>query len=338
MTKHDNLNSSKQGIHFYISILFLCVVFFLTSISCRNSRQQESTLSFFSYLSRGHEDITRFAIDMADQQLERDYGIATFYPPESSDTVIAAHAAPPHLSSNPIIYGNVATDFPEQVILKGVKLVDFYPDVNIDSNWLNNGNYQNFHFMRNFTLNAENKIVTVQNVFDCFDKSIAIIIHASGRAGYYWAKAEKARDFPKAEEGSRTTALFLIGHALHALQDSFSTAHTIRSNDLKSILDICVLGGAVGICGHGLGIDPRDDIWKDPASGRLSRGWSALTPEAQMAARVSARYLVHWAIATNGRAESWSHEREEALQDSVKEYLTDSSFDPGFSGFFKMKR
>ncbi len=320
-----------------LCILVLGELLCLLSTSCRISREQESTPAFFTYVSRGHEDITRFAIDMANQQLERDFDIVNFYPAEPTYAVIAAHADPAHLSTNPIIYGNVATDFPKQTILNGVKLADFYLEAPIDSDWLENANYQNFHFMRNFTLNSDQNIATVQDVTDCYDESIAIIIRASVRAGHYWSKSEGFADAPRLAEAHRTAALFLIGHALHTMQDSFSAGHTVRSNDLKNILNICVLRSLEGVCSHRIEIEAKDDIWRDSVIGRLSRGWSDLTPQAQIAATVSARYLVHLALSlTKGGSSPWSKEREDNLENIVKDYLKNPSFDRGFSGYLNL--
>ena len=94
-------------------------------------------------------------------------------------------------------------------------------------------------------------------------------------------------------------------------QDSFSKAHTRRSFDGKSIIDVCTYGSEVeGVCMHQAGIHfhdllpsgalfEEDRIWlTEPASCNLNprnRGWECLKPEAQLAAEVSAGYLVLYA-------------------------------------------
>src|SRR5262249_60641310 len=101
-------------------------------------------------------------------------------------------------------------------------------------------------------------------------------------------------------------ALFLFGHALHTIQDSFSAAHTVRAGaaDNHDLLNVCYYGKPLNVgssaCYHAVP-DLRDDIWLGNILEVVKKGGSvvpldeikerSIKAEAQLARTATMRYL-----------------------------------------------
>ena len=153
-----------------------------------------------------------------------------------------------------ITRGNYATDMPN-----GMYPVDLneYWGFPADTDW-NNPKGQDLHFLRDYD-DAD----TLQSAYATCLASRGRILRLSADAAKLWSSEHEK-------------ALFLLGHATHVIQDSFSPAHTVRAskeqnNDLKDVCYYPVGSGPTTpsspICFHKT-VDDRDRIWLtkgDPA-------------------------------------------------------------------------
>lgn len=159
-----------------------------------------------------------------------------------------------------ITRGNYATDMPN-----GVYPVDLneYWGFPVDTDW-NNPQGQDLHFLRDY-----DGATTVSSAYATCMAARERILHLSADVAKLWG-------------ADREKALFLMGHATHIIQDSFSPAHVVRaSKDENSDLeDVCYYPVGIGpttpsapICFHQT-VDARDRIWltaDDPAEVERNR-------------------------------------------------------------------
>lgn len=213
---------------------------------------------------RGHEDLIRLGIANANPWI-RDY--------LKNDDVLFPEVQPNQIaqdSSNQIVLGSLATDLPSQKPDFLIKLNDFYELTPPDNLW-DSTQFEHLHFMRSWTATSY-----VSSSDACRISKEHII--------------SRTIDGLKIWNSDREKALFFIGHALHAVQDSFSLAHTQRSPNGQDILDICIWKKPVpGICFHSEP-DTRDLIWNGVACVNSGR-FDCMKPEAKLAVNVSADFL-----------------------------------------------
>lgn len=204
----------------------------------------------------GHEEITRQALNNTAKRLnilDPSNNIFDF-----SEIQFNLKAEPRGLqgykAKNLVIAGNFASDFPKQATT--LNLAEFWKNPGFAD--FENPKNQIIHFLRNY-------------------KSSTVLSSAKdtclgARQNIKFVTKEAVTRF---REGKKSEALFLIGHALHMIQDSFSPAHTIRAKDEDNndIKQICFYGVAMGkkfdtsqkdgdmkLCYHS-SPDSRDAIW-----------------------------------------------------------------------------
>lgn len=200
----------------------------------------------------GHEEITRQAINKTLARFN-EMGAESFS--KITDLTVDLDAAPKGLfgqtSKNMVIHGNFASDFPRYTSVMDLgefwkikKFSDFeHPDT------------QAFHFLRNYIQNTS----LASAYTTCMDARAAIR-HITREAIVLW------------NAGDQRKALFLMGHALHTIQDSFSPAHTVRDLDPmgnSDVKNICFYGVKIKervydprgpVCYHS-SPDSKDAIW-----------------------------------------------------------------------------
>jgi hypothetical protein len=214
--------------------------------------------------ARGHEDVLRFGTDFANDLLTGEVGTYGFYPRIYSGEDCVT-------STNPLVLGNGATDFPDDVIAA------FYradPD-----HWHDSPTLQDLHFLRNW-VGADG----VETPREACVGAQQRVIEATRKAGEAW------------RSGWTTDAYYWIGHATHILQDSFATPHTLRMGAyLRTLVDVCTYDRELpGVCYHST-VATGDRVWETTFSCEFSpddRSWDCLTPEAQDAALATTGYLL----------------------------------------------
>jgi hypothetical protein len=212
---------------------------------------------------RGHEDITRFGIDLANPLIETETGVAGFFP-----TVVSGDSC--DVTTHAILLGGCATDFPDSRMSAryGVDASD----------WGLAPTLQDLHFLRNWV--GDDGVVTA--------RATCLAARSRIQTATEWAVAAWQAD--ETEE-----ARYWIGHALHTIQDSFAPPHTRRSGTLlRRLDDVCSYVREVdGVCFHPE-LDLGDRVWRETVSCALDpdeRSWDCLKPQAQAAARATAGYL-----------------------------------------------
>ena len=215
---------------------------------------------------RGHEDITRFAVDIANQQLNA-------HPELYFDPV--AYGDQGAVSTHPMIRGNFETDFPS------TQMRQIYGATS-STDWHKDGALQHLHSLRD-----RHEIQPVTNSEACANTRVAIANAVQ--------RAESSRKL-----GDHYWYLFWLGHAVHILQDSYSPAHVIRTGMEGSVIaDFCTYAvKAPGVCYH-QEVDPRDRVWRTDSLrctfDSHQRDWGCLTTEAQYASYASADLLAELA-------------------------------------------
>ncbi len=196
----------------------------------------------------GHEEITRQAIT---KTLERFQHMGIDTPSKLPGFTADLDAAPKGLfgetSKNLVILGNFATDFPKYA--STLSLASFWSNKHISD--FENPQSQVLHFLRNYPNGKDLESAKAT----CMD-SRSKIKHITQKAIEAWDK------------GQKDEALFLMGHALHVVQDSFSPAHGIRRTSGNfDVTEICYYGTKInqaiagdGACYHKTP-DGRDTIW-----------------------------------------------------------------------------
>lgn len=252
-------------------------------------------------LSRGHEDLTRFAVDLVNAKIKQELNLNSFYPA----VPVGENGAQ---SNYPMIQGVYHTDFavshlPPHEILSG-KLIGYYGAgfATTASEWQDTPWLQSIHSLRDFSGGEPLSL----------DESLKEIRNKIANAAYFAVGEYNGHPY----EGH-----YWLGHILHIIQDSFSEAHTRRGTDLRAILDVCTYGvdkRAAGICMHPHPVGSNDEerfgatlekerIWRSDVSGcdlnPVEHKWHCLKPSAQKAAEVSAGFLFHFAKVWNGSTE-----------------------------------
>jgi hypothetical protein len=208
---------------------------------------------------RGHEDITRMAVELANHELEAELGSRPF------PTVLYGLNAVD--TDNPLVLGNYQSDFPSS------KMRAFYNALNAD--WHNDGGLQQIHSLRG----SENGFYR-NNHYSC-ETQRRTIRTASHKA------------LEAFQNGDRNEGLYWIGHATHVIQDSFSAAHVNR--DQRRIIEFCSYGKEFpGTCYH-LSVDARDYVWHQGLGSCTldpnSRDADCLRDEAKWAVEATQGYL-----------------------------------------------
>lgn len=251
---------SSIGLIFTLSVL----------LACCSAQPQASVTKWETggLTHRGHEDITRYGVQHANEQLAAITGAADFFPVPAKGVAGAD-------TGNNIVRGNFETDFPQK------KFLDFYEAENRVPGigwiaWHESPRLQHLHALRN-----RPDAVTVDAFAGCQQSTKAI-----GTA------MKKALEQLRLDQASADGQHWL-GHATHIIQDSFSPAHVVR--DGKQLLDHCTYGArSEGVCYHEES-DERDRIWKqDGGSCEFDpnqRNWACLIPEAKAAAMATAGFL-----------------------------------------------
>ncbi|MGZ3692239.1 MAG: hypothetical protein ACXVAX_12095, partial [Pseudobdellovibrio sp.] len=204
----------------------------------------------------GHEEITRQALaNVAGQIKDLDSTDKIF---EISDLNFNLQPEPRGLfgykSQNMVIHGNFSTDFPGQTNV--FDLAAYWNNPQIGK--FENADSQVLHFLRNYK-----DSVTLDSAYNTCMQARENIKKVTLSALNYW------------ENNDRVKALFLIGHALHTIQDSFSPAHTRRAGDDNNndLQKVCFFGGQIyrkmnlsdkhvrnELCYHSAP-DSRDAVW-----------------------------------------------------------------------------
>lgn len=281
-----------KGIKF---ILVYCFVSSLWNCSKNDKASSDPAFSLGLQLidyTRGHEDLTRFAVNMANEKITSTSGVKNYFTsiPEGENAA---------RSSLPMIQGVYDTDWAVSMVThsrSGQRMIDFYGVDWIKSGveWQEMPWLQSLHFLRDR---------------DAFGNSYGLV-ESLDRSR---EKIAKAFEFAVRVAWDRDQSFYWLGHALHMIQDSFSRAHTQRTPDLRKITNLCVFGTEApeGACTHeaplsGEGAHPisgallhEDRVWREDSlpcnHNPWERGWECLKPEAQRASEVSAGLLALYA-------------------------------------------
>ncbi len=279
-------------------------------------------LGFVAGSTSGHEEITRQAMNRIDISLKAaGLDIAASYPEFLGDRDVDIAGANGLTSKNLVIKGNYATDMPNGLLsLYNIPKWHGQPEVD----WTNNPNIQVLHFLRN--VKPDNSLVSP---YETCMSAREEIIKSTVEGVRLW------------NAGDHERGLFLIGHASHTIQDSFSSAHTVRddsahNNDLKNV---CYYGkkrpDSADLCYHEP-IDARDDIWLSNALDIIRQIFITISPvnswkesnlksEAVLARTATMRYLFLVAIALSKEGPN------DLTPEQVRSVLTQNLFE-GSSG------
>lgn len=211
--------------------------------------------AFASSAYSGHEEITRQALNNVSKKIKDIDPTNSLF--ELSDLSFDLKPEPKGLfgykSKNMIIHGNFSSDFPKQTTV--LNLADFWKDNTISE--YESPSTQVIHFLRNYK-----DPVTLDSAYNTCQV-------ARKNIKYITSEAIKAWD-----AGDKTKALFLIGHATHTIQDSFSPAHTRRDDEAHNynLKNVCFYGSKMHkkmdmmfkdakiLCYHEI-LDSRDTVW-----------------------------------------------------------------------------
>jgi hypothetical protein len=218
---------------------------------------------------RGHEEILRYGIEMANAQIATTLGVQNFYPVMPAGESCSS-------PTNPLTQGNCATDSPTE------ELIAYYGVSK--SAWQTDGTIMDLHFLRNHLSTTQ-----VVSAYEGCVTSTDQILEASYNGVALW------------RDGWSSEGLFWLGHATHTVQDSFSPAHASRSGaGLYALTDVCTYGIELrGVCYHSK-VSTGDRVWGGSLGCQwnpFNRTFNCLIPEAQQAALATAGYLVAMAEA-----------------------------------------
>lgn len=148
---------------------------------------------------------------------------------------------------NPLIQGNYATDFPFTRNDYAIKIPEYwgFTDVEDNMDWQNHPLSQKYHFLRNhMPTKDERGSLLVSERKSCFDSREAIIKVTQDVLTYFRKQEDRELNIKK--------ALFLIGHATHMIQDSFSHAHGRRDgrDNNFNVSEMCYFGSNADILAH----------------------------------------------------------------------------------------
>ena len=176
----------------------------------------------------GHEEITRQALNKTKELLKANRSsvdLARAGAKLLHDLDFSKRGVIGALAKNPIIKGVYCSDFPlDTNCVFSLKDLWFGKE---EVDWHNGDQTQSLHFLRNY----DEKKGLVSAYQACYDARVKIE-RASITAALEWKK------------GNVDNALFLLGHAAHIIQDSFSHAHTKRQSAAGQfqIQDVCYYG------------------------------------------------------------------------------------------------
>ena len=213
------------------------------------------SLIFVGSTYSGHEEITRQALNNTAKRIKLvDTANPLFELSDLSfDLAPEAKGLFGYKSKNMIIHGNFATDFPKQTTV--LSLAKFWNNNSLSD--FENPESQVLHFLKNH----KNKVTLASARATCLTAR-ENIKHITTEALKAWERNEKSQ------------ALFLLGHATHTIQDSFSPAHTVRAgaDNNYNLKNICFYGtvmsknmdmsrrGPKDLCFHSAP-DSKDAIW-----------------------------------------------------------------------------
>lgn len=215
-----------------------CSFILLLLISIQSSYAFTSSYSFelLGFMSidqgrtSGHEEITRQALRKTKHLLIENRskvdisrgGIKLL-----SDLDASKRGLIGALSKNPIVKGVYCSDFPDNSKCNFDLAKFWYGSKANEIDWHNGAFTQSLHFLRDY--DESTGLVSAKKA--CYEgrRKISGVLQ---NAALQW------------EKGNIENSLFLIGHALHILQDSFSHAHVLRENFVGKfrIKDICYYG------------------------------------------------------------------------------------------------
>ncbi len=247
--------------------------------------------------TRGHEDLTRFAVEKANQLLEDDFFPEVEYGDNGMST------------DHPIVEGNYRTDFPDA----RMKIFYGFDEDLSSSDWQNHPRLMVLHSLRN-----HNSDGTLQSAIDAYNEWRQYIYGATKQAISVY------------ESGDVEEGLYWFGHSLHMIQDSFAPAHTIRNtkdgSDYKMLNDLNSYGIKVDGVGYHKKIDlDGDRIWASNACWNPScRDWECLKGEARAASNAGAGYLYMVANILNGNISD--------IDEGLQKYF-DGNINMPFSGY-----
>lgn len=205
----------------------------------------------------GHEEITRQALNNTARRLNQTESGQAIFALETLQFNVKPEARGilGHKSKNMVIHGNFASDFPKQT--KVLSLKAFWGNQDIDN--FEGKDSQVLHFLRNYK-----DSVTLASAHATCVQARENIKRVTSEALRAWQNQDANK------------ALFLIGHAAHMIQDSFSPAHTMRDNEAHNynLKNVCFygtkmaekqgintrLGSKLDICYHSTP-DSKDAIW-----------------------------------------------------------------------------
>ena len=213
------------------------------------------SLIFVGSTYSGHEEITRQALNNVSRKIREAEPANPLF--DLNDLKFDLLPEPKGLfgykAKNMVIHGNFSTDFPGQT--KVFSLADFWQFKNFSD--FENPQTQMLHFLKNYKdgVTLEPARATCYRSRNAIKKVTLAALNA-------W------------DAGEKTKALFLIGHATHTIQDSFSPAHTRRAgaDNNYDLINICYYGvemnkkmdhsrmGPKDLCYH-LSPDSRDAVW-----------------------------------------------------------------------------
>lgn len=244
-----------------------CIMAFLTLIAACGPRDEagsETKWMTGAGPARGHEDITRLAVDKANDALQGLIGQRPY--PKIAKGVAGMD------TGNMMVRGNYESDFDSP------KMRAFHGMAG-DVDWHNDGRIQHIHSLRDF---EGKNVLSLRRACESI-RSTILQAARRGIASYQAGDVEDGR--------------YWLGHATHTIQDSFSPVHTKRSGPgRKEIKEICVYGiEASGICKHA-DIDLHDRVWKSSFECEWNpnkRDMSCLKSEAQDAVYATEAFLVN---------------------------------------------
>ena len=294
----------------------------LLSIALLTLLPVSSSYAFDEY--DGHDEITRQAFDLAKSVTKKDFTTARGSMLDGAENGFLGA----------LTRGNQATDNP--VDDDTVVLWDYWHlAYNGAISWQFDGSGQVQHSLRNKTSAGD-----VETALNTCNQVRANIISVTTDALHRW-RADKVAE-----------AVFLFGHVTHMIQDSFSSAHTLRLDrqhnfDLANICQYAKSGtsnDAIQPCIHKT-MDGRDRVWLNSSQVNQTKvAWldedvsvctpdhsdlpestllKCLTHEARLAKLATARYLavVDQLISTDASDADVSATLKRLLLDGVDEAL-----------------
>ena len=234
--------------------LLIAAALLSTSVSV-HAFESAPSLIFVGSNYSGHEEITRQALNNISKKIKEIDTASSLFDLDDLKFDLAPEAKGlfGYKSKNMVIHGNFSTDFPSQTNV--MSLGDFWKIKNFSD--FENGKTQMLHFLKNY----KNEL-TLESARTTCEQARTAIKYVTGEAVKAW------------EAGNKTRALFLIGHATHTIQDSFSRAHTVRAGaeNNNNLINVCYYGvvmnkkmdnsrmGPKDLCYHA-SPDSKDAIW-----------------------------------------------------------------------------